>query len=169
MWCLAAGTLASEASTQQTIDRTLWRPFQQAFEAMDGAALNGLYADQVLRVTPDGIDTAGQFRKFNESRFEDNIAKGDHIALDFWFDSRHTNEDTSYEVGFFRLTTTAADGKTSSFYGQFHIVLKKQNGQWRIAQDWDTASIAGRPITAADFKRQAPAVFGGEDKHGARD
>ena len=160
-WLLATAAIAENEAgdIQQVIDETVWKTFQSAFERMDGEALNSVYADDVLRVTPAGLDTRSSFKQANETRFQENKARGDRIALDFWFDSRHTNPTVSYDVGFYRVRVTAASGATSDFYGQFHIVLKNLNGQWKIAQDWDTASIAGRPITAEVFDRKPPAQF----------
>lgn len=146
------------AAIHATIDSTVWRPFKSAFERMDGEALNALYADDVLRVTPQGIDTTGAFKAYNATRFEQSIANGERIDLDFWLDSRQTNATTSYDVGFYRVTLTRADGQSQSMYGQFHIVLKKIEGRWQIVQDWDTESIGGRPLDAADFARR-PAAF----------
>jgi hypothetical protein len=76
---------------QKEIDQTLWKPFQKAFETLDGDALNATYADQVLRVTPQGIDTKNAFKKGNAERFAANRKNGDKISLYFWFDSRKTN------------------------------------------------------------------------------
>ena len=81
------------------------------------------------------------------------------MELDFWFDSRQTNRHTSYEVGFYRMGMTTKSGATNYFYGQFHIVLRKIDGHWKIVQDWDTETIGGRSITAADFERRPPARF----------
>ncbi|MBO6704439.1 MAG: hypothetical protein JJ921_19010 [Pseudomonadales bacterium] len=142
------------ADIQQEIDRTVWKVFQNAFESMDGAALNSVYADSVLRVTPDGIDTQNQFKQENETRFKTNIANKDKITLDFWFDRRQTTLSTSYDVGFYRMGLTSISGSTQYFYGQFHIVLEIINGQWKIVQDWGTESIGGHPITAEDFGRK---------------
>ncbi len=147
------------SAIHKEIDRTVWSRFQDAFERLDGEALNAVYADAALRVTPDGIDTEGLFKQRNKTRFAANIANGDRIALDFWFDSRRTNESTSYDVGFYRVGITNAAKDTSYFYGQFHIVLKQIEGHWKIVQDWDTESIGGRPITAEDFARHTPVAF----------
>lgn len=144
---------------QQDIDATLWQPFNCAFEAMDGVALNQLYAHGVIRVTPDGIDTQSRFKAFNETRFDAIKRSGGRITLDFWFDSRATNSNTSYEVGFFRLGTVDSAGATDYYHGQFHIVLQKHQGRWQIIQDWDTGSIAGREIDAEMFSRRAPETF----------
>ncbi len=151
---------ADVGTIHKEIDQSVWKPFKDAFERLDGEALNALYAEEVLRVTPEGgVDTQGAFKRSNLSRFEGNKARGDRIALDFWLDSRQTSADTSYDVGFYRVGITAASGDVSYFYGQFHIVLKKAQGHWKIAQDWDTATIGGRPLTAADFARRPAQQF----------
>jgi len=147
-------TAQSVTDIQKEIDVQVWKPFQEAFQNLDGEALNATYAKQVLRVTPGGIDTANNFKKGNLERFAQNTKDGIKIVLDFWFDSRHTNSDTSYEVGFYRIAATNKNGETSYNYGQFHIVLKKINGTWKITQDWDTTSINGHEIDAKDFTKK---------------
>lgn len=154
-----ASAEADLIAIHEEIDRTVWRAFQNAFESLDGEALNAVYADEVLRVTPDGIDTQNQFKKNNKTRFGANIENGDRITLDFWLDSRHTDTTTSYNVGFYRMGVAAKSGATNYYYGQFHIVLKHINGHWKIAQDWDTTAIGGRPITASDFNSQPHSRF----------
>ena len=146
-------------ATHKEINTTVWKAFQDAFQALDGKALNDVYADNVLRITSDGIDTQSAFKEANVTRFAENIKNGDRIALDFWLDSRQTNETTSYDVGFYRMAMTTSAGATNTFYGQFHIVLKNIDGGWKIAQDWDTSSIGGKPITAKDFARKLPDQF----------
>ncbi len=162
LFILAITTMTAQIDVitiQKEIDQTVWKPFQKAFETLDGDALNATYADQVLRVTPQGVDTQNAFKKKNAERFAENKKNGDTISLDFWFDSRKTNETTSYEVGFYRIGFIASGGDIQYSYGQFHIVLEKINGQWKITQDWDTATIAGKSITAGDFEKRKPMQF----------
>ncbi len=156
--CLTNGFAQQSSVVQKEIDETLWKPFQKAFEALDGDALNNLYAKEVLRVTPAGIDTENAFKLANVERFKNNQAEGIEIQLDFWLDSRHTNEHTSYEVGFYRIRFKTKTGVNTA-YGQFHIVLKKIEGAWKITQDWDTDVIAGVPISAKDFDKKPPLQF----------
>ncbi|UII77403.1 nuclear transport factor 2 family protein [Flagellimonas sp. HMM57] len=144
----------SVTQIQEEINREVWKRFKIAFETLDGIALNSIYADEVLRVTPQGIDTESIFKSGNLERFQKNKADGMSIALDFWFDSRHTNESTSYEVGFYRIGFKDKAGVTNYSYGQFHIVLKKIDGTWKITQDWDTTNINGKPITAEDLAKK---------------
>jgi len=145
-------------SIQNNIDRELWKPFKKAFDTNEGSALNTLYAENVLRVTPNGIDTENIFKKDNLKRFENNKKNKTSVLLDFWFDSRFTNATVSYEVGFYRIKFINSDS-TNTIYGQFHIVLKKIDGKWKITQDWDTTSVNGQPIDKADFEKQKPKQF----------
>ena len=144
---------------QTEIDQNVWKPFKNAFETLDGEALNATYADAVLRVTPDGIDTENTFKSKNLERFKKSKKDAVSISLDFWFDSRHTNASTSYEVGFYRIGFTDKEGNTNFSHGQFHIVVKKIDGQWKITQDWDTSKINGQSITETDFAKQKPLHF----------
>ncbi|MGB3151587.1 MAG: hypothetical protein WBB27_13090, partial [Maribacter sp.] len=51
-------------------------------------------------------------------------------------------------------------GKESTYnYGQFHIVIQKIAGHWKIIQDWDTTIINGNKITEEDFQKQRPLEF----------
>jgi hypothetical protein len=143
---------------QKEIDQNLWKPFKQAFEDLDAEKLNALYAEAVLRVTPNGIDTENSFKGANVERLNGHMKSDTTLELDFWFDSRHTNETTSYEVGFYRMSLTNENG-TDLIYGQFHIVLKKMDGIWEITQDWDTSSINGKELTKEDFEKQKPMHF----------
>ncbi|WP_299438786.1 hypothetical protein [uncultured Aquimarina sp.] len=146
------------AEIQKNIDQTVWEPFQKAYEALDGESLNAIYADEVLRVTPEGIDTKNEFKDKNLKRLKTSKESKTQIKLDFWFDSRHTNEDTSYEVGFYKIGITI-NNETQYIYGQFHIVLKKIKGIWKITQDWDTTTINGKVIEAEDFSKKEPLMF----------
>ena len=152
-------SVRTHASIHAEIDRTVWRPFKEAFETLNGQALNQVYGNEVLRVTPAGIDTRNRFKLSNLSRFDGNRKRGDTIKLDFWFDSRQTNETNSYEVGFFRIGITSVSGDIETHYGQFHIVLKNQGDKWKIIQDWDTTTIAGEPIDEQIFQRKSVARF----------
>ncbi len=160
---LLAITFSTQAQNtteiQKEIDEIVWKPFQKAFQTVDGDALNAIYADEVLRVTPAGIDTENSFKKANIQRFAANRTNGDKIALDWWWDDRKTNEHTSYEVGFYRIEFTSKNGKTQYSYGQFHIVLQKINGHWKITQDWDTAVIGGQKIDKVFFEKNPPLQF----------
>ncbi len=151
-------TQSKSDSIRYEIDKQVWQPFHDAFENLNATALNNTYGKDVIRVTPAGLDTRELFIQNNVNRFNKNKAEGVKIELDFWFESRDTDTTTSYEVGFFRITSTDAGGNAQTHYGQFHIVLKLMDGQWKIVQDYDTPQLNGRKITAEDYGRK-PSQF----------
>ena len=65
-------------------------------------------------------------------------------------------EDVAYETGFYRVLYREPGKEPRASYGRFHVVLRKIDGNWKIAQDWDSNSFNGRPINAGDFEK---AVF----------
>ena len=162
LFFLTTASLLSQSSSleiQREIDREVWVPFHRAFEAMDATTFNNLYADEVIRVTPAGIDTEETFKEKNKERFRQGKAKGTTRKLDFWFESRHTDQHTSYEVGLFKITSSDPGSESITFYGQFHIVIEQIDGEWKITQDWDSDQLNGQKITEEDFNKQEPIIF----------
>jgi len=78
----------SVQTLQAEIDQTVWKPFQQAFQALDGVEINAIYANQVVRVTPAGIDIENMFKQNKLKRIAANKEAKDTITLDFWFQNR---------------------------------------------------------------------------------
>ena len=64
-----------------------------------------------------------------------------------------------YEVGYYRVIYEEPGKETRMSHAQFHVVLRKENGVWKIAQDWDTGVINGVQLTAEDFAKGTPMVF----------
>lgn len=134
------------------IDEQVWEPFKKAYANYDAEEYIALHADDVLRVTKwSGIRTGEAFR----TGIQKNFNKKDKVAhqLEFQFEHRIHSADVAYEVGYYRMTRTPKEGKPERHYGRFHVVLKKIDGKWKIAQDWDTGNINGHEVTGADYQR----------------
>jgi ketosteroid isomerase-like protein len=69
--------------------------------------------------------------------------------LDLRFTERIANAATAIDIGIFKVTVNRKDGSTQSFYGRFHVVLRKENGVWKILVDMDSSE--GRSIDEADY------------------
>ena len=75
---------------------------------------------------------------------------GQQMLIDFTFEQRTAKEDVAYEVGYYKITWRAGDS-TSEFFGRFHVVLRKVDGIWKIAQDWDNSNIMGQEVGQTQF------------------
>ncbi|MFK7772489.1 MAG: DUF4440 domain-containing protein [Saprospiraceae bacterium] len=142
--------------TSNQINEQVWKVFQEAWSSYDAEKYIGIHTTDVLRVTPWGIKHGPTFReKTMESFSRENPPKR---SISFQFEHRIYQDDLAYEVGYYKSATIEKDGNERAHYGRFHVVLKKQNGHWKIAQDWDTDDVNGRKVTAADFEKLAMKV-----------
>jgi len=143
-----------KATTQQLIDEQVWRPFIQAYSAQDADLFNSIHTDDVLRVSPWGIRTGEEYKTSTANAYAKGKASNKKRSIAFWFEHRQAKENIAYEVGYYKVTVTSAEG-SKHHYARFHVVLRKEDEQWKIAQDWDTNKINGVPVTAADFEKGA--------------
>ncbi len=147
----AQSEMDNQTSTQ--IDEQVWKAFQEAWADYDAEKYIGIHTADVLRVTPWGIKYGQTWREKTIASFsKKNPPKR---SISFQFEHRIYKDDLGYEVGYYKSATVGKDGKERAGYGRFHVVLKKENGQWKIAQDWDTGDVNGRKVTATDFEKLA--------------
>ncbi|MEL6559261.1 MAG: nuclear transport factor 2 family protein [Bacteroidota bacterium] len=138
------------AAIEKEVNQQLWQNFKTAFETRNATLFNSLHTDDVMRITPNGIRVGKQYK----DRVSGNYARTDapERKIDFWIEHRIYTGDNGYEVGYFRIISTI-DGKSNEYFGRFSVTLRKVNGKWLIAQDWDTDQINGKKITATDFEK----------------
>jgi hypothetical protein len=131
------------------INHQIWKPFKQSYESRNWQVFNNLHSDEVLRITDKGLRVGNEYKLSNKNSFE---RKSDvNRTIDFSFFQRATNDTISYEVGIYRITYHKPGVSIPSSYGQFHVVLKKINGLWKIVQDFDSADVNGKIVTEEDF------------------
>jgi hypothetical protein len=142
---------AQEASKiQQEIDEQVWFPFIETYNAFDGEGFNALHTEDVLRAGPWGIRLGDEYRENILENTAAAKAAGRQRNIAFRFEHRVAREHVAYEVGYYRVRSKS-DGEERTFIGRFDVVLRKVDGVWKIAQDWDVDEINGRKLTEADF------------------
>jgi Uncharacterized MobA-related protein len=53
-------------------------------------------------------------------------------TVELRFTKRIGQKELAVEVGIYKTTTTNPGGENQVFYGRFHVVLRKENGIWKI-------------------------------------
>jgi hypothetical protein len=154
--CAISGISFVSIQAQDTLsfmmaDEQVWIPFIRAYDSYDAEAFNALHTDHVIRGGPWGLLIGQEYYKRNARKFEEGQTEGNQRKISLTFEHRVHREEVCYEVGYYRVVTTKGDGSEQTSYGQFHVVLVKQNGVWKIAQDWDASEIKGVKITQSDF------------------
>ena len=150
----AFGLSAQSDSIRAEIDQQVWRPFVQAYDSYDAAAYNRLHTPDVLRGGRRGLMVGEEYFDSNRRGFTADQASGAVRHLSLCFETRVQHTDVAYEIGYYQALQVLG-GEQSYYYGQFHVVLKKQDGHWKIAQDWDSGEVAGRRVSEADYLKFA--------------
>ena len=158
IFSLSSAAQNPDSLIHNKINQKVWKPFCESYASLDAATFNALHTDDVIRVNPWGIRIGETYKSQNEELFKTAREKGTQRTIELWFEHRKTTPEISYEVGYYKVTYTEEDG-TRSFYGRFHVLLKNENGVWKIAQDWDTDNINGLDVTENDWQNGTPLTF----------
>ncbi len=144
---------------QQEIDTQVWKPFCEAYAELDAEKFNSVHTDDVIRATPWGLRIGDEYKERNRKSMAKNKKEGEKRTIELWFEHRVTNPDLSYEVGYYKVISQNPGKEPKEYYGRFHCVIKKVNGIWKIAQDWDDGEINGHKVGAEDWAKGTPLKF----------
>ena len=131
------------------VDQQVWEPFKASYANGDAITFNNLHTEGILRISKNGIQKGEEYKASNTKWFSKSNRRP--RTIDFVFEHRIYSKNTAYEIGYYKIVYNGEEEKAS--YARFTVLLKKQNGKWRIAQDWDTHEINGREVTAEDFNK----------------
>jgi ketosteroid isomerase-like protein len=70
---------------------------------------------------------------------EQDIREKRKRQLELRFTERINNATQAVEVGIYKTTYQLANGETQIFYGRFHVVLRQEEGKWKILVDTDSS------------------------------
>ena len=143
--------VAAQTETDQ-INQDVWYNFMQAYQDLDASLFNKIHTDDVLRIPEEsGIMMIGQeYKDANLENFNRWNLAGVKQKIEFSFYSRIQKSDWAYETGIFKLTRFIDSG-SQSYYGKFHVTLRKVSGVWKIYIDSDNSN--GGTIGEEDFKK----------------
>jgi len=126
-------------SFQKEIDEQVWKPFIKAFNSDDNDGFRAVHSREIIRVVQDDNRLLGYdeyFKKVPDSLKAKWANWKKNIELRFI--QRIASVDKAFEVGYYKSTSTnVVTGEKRSGYGKFHVLLRKENGVWKILMDAD--------------------------------
>jgi ketosteroid isomerase-like protein len=138
---LAIGNLMAQAPNyQQEINEQVWLPFIESYGSNNSEAFMALHSKDLVRVIVDNktIQLFDSYKysieRGNSNRKNLNIKP----SIEFRFVQRIANDQAAYEVGYYKVISNEPTG-VRSFYGKFTVVLRKENGKWKITLDSDSS------------------------------
>jgi uncharacterized protein (TIGR02246 family) len=144
---LPLSALAQSDDDRAAIDAVYDR-FSEAYAQHDPDMVADLYLDDA-RYLPGSGDTSilegrdtirRQFQFLGQAR-----ERGTDLDISFRFVDRGIDGDMAYDIGYYKLVATPAEGEPRTSVGKFVTVLRQDDdGQWRFVVD----GFSGAPTEA---------------------
>ena len=155
MTTLMSASVCAQDS-QKEINDQVWRPFIASFNSFDTDGFMAVHSREVVRSPRDAKFLLSWDEYFKQQQAGDKRQKenGGTRLIELRFTERITNTKQAIDVGIYKTTVSNKEGKTSSFYGRFHVVLRKEGPGWKILVDTDSSE--GNTIGEKDFLAASP-------------
>jgi ketosteroid isomerase-like protein len=143
-------------NSRQEINDQVWKPFIQTFNNYDTKGFMEVHSKEVARAPRDSktIWNWQEYYQQQEQGDQRGKASSSKRSLELRFTERIVNKDLAMDVGVYKTTSIRSDGTSRSFYGRFHVVLRKENEIWKILVDTDSSE--GNTIGEKDFLAASP-------------
>ena len=138
------------------INRQVWTPFIEAYNKFDVVGFMEVHSKDVVRSPRDGGEIFGYdeyFLRMEKSATRNKLHKGSR-KIELRFLERIVKNDLAYEVGVYKVEAIDANGHSRFSYGKFHVVLRKEEDQWKILVDSDSSE--NNTIGEDDFNAAKP-------------
>ena len=137
LFCSSSILFAQEA--QQEINTQVWKPFVEHFNNRNADGFLAVHSRDVVRAPRDSKTIFGwnEYLKQQQVGNERGKASGRKSSLELRFTERIAKDNLAIEVGVYKTTSTDKEGNSHLFFGRFHVVLRKEQGVWKILVDTD--------------------------------
>ena len=139
---------AQSSAILAEINDQVWKPFMQSFNAGDDESFRSVHSKDIIRVNRDEKAIYGYDRYFQ--KIPDSVkAKWSDWKknIELRFTQRIAEGDKAFEEGYYKSTSTnQKTGEIRQGIGKFHVLLRKENGVWKILVDADTSEGANEEL-----------------------
>lgn len=138
---LSASVAGYSQDAQKQINDQVWKPFITTFSNYDTKGFMAVHSRDLVRAPRDSKNVLNfeQYKKQYEEGDKRSVQQKTKRTIELRFLERMSNENQAFEVGIYKTTVINAQGESKSFYGKFHVVLRKENGTWKILVDSDSS------------------------------
>lgn len=136
--CFIHVTIAQEDSVHKKINADMYGNFSKAFETLDYDLFASIHSKEMIRISGNGgkIEKAGIYLKRYEKRWGVHSKKP--ALIDFRLFERIYSDSLVSDRGIYKVTYIDDNNQTKYSYGQFHVILKMEDGNWKIWVDYDS-------------------------------
>lgn len=153
--CLVSSVLFAQTD-QVAINTQVWRPFIKHFNDNNTEGFLSVHSKDAVRSPRDAKQIWNRDEYFSEQAQGDDFDKKEKRkrTLELRFTERISQGSLAIEVGVYKTTYIFPDGKKRDYFGRFHVVLRKEEGIWKILVDTDSSE--GGTFGESDFLKASP-------------
>lgn len=136
---ISNSSVGQEQVFQQEINDQVWHTFIKGFNERNNTLFSSVHSSDFIRVIRDNQKIFGFDEAFKEQPDEvkEQLSKWQRF-IELRFIERIASIDKAFEVGYYKTTVTNSETKEKRIgYGKFHVLLRKENGTWKILMDSD--------------------------------
>jgi len=142
--CFCGISFSQSDSLQKQINEQVWKPFIKAFNNSDNAGFRKVHSLELIRVIQDDNQVLG-YEEYLKPVPDSIKAKWgnwkNHIELRFL--QRIASNGKAFETGYYKTTSAnITTEQTRVSFGKFHVLLRTENGTWKILMDQDAKEDA---------------------------
>lgn len=142
---------AQSANNLEAINE-VWYQFYQAFATLDSQPMAEIHSKNLVRVSGGQriLDYETYINNYKEGFSQTRQDKGtNEISLRFF--ERINNDSVASERGVYQLIRNKGQQSEQTYYGQFHVIMIKEEGDWKILVDYDSSE--GNTIDEQDYNQ----------------
>ena len=130
----------------------VWFKFYQAFETLDYSLMAEIHSKDLVRISGgQRISDYESYINRYKLNFEKSKENGVTNNISLRFFERINNDSVASERGIYHLIRNKGKDDEQTYYGQFHVIFKKEQGIWKILMDYD--STEGKTIGEEDYNK----------------
>ncbi|WP_271764931.1 hypothetical protein [Aquimarina algiphila] len=130
--------IAQETAIHEKINADMYGNFSKAFETLDYNLFASIHSNDMIRISGNGGEIKGVKTYLEGYKKRWSKPKGKPALIDFRLFERVYSETLVSDRGIYRASYTDNDNKVQYSYGQFHVILKMIEGNWKILIDYDS-------------------------------
>lgn len=156
LYSVSASPLVSQNETDSI--NAVWNTFYQAFRTLDANLMAQIHSKDLVRISgAKRVLNYEQYIANYRAQFDRAKTLGQSQAIVLRFFERLYSNESASDRGYYRLTITDRDGSQQHYYGEFHVIFRKEDSKWKIVMDYD--SNEGHRIDETVFLKAFPLEY----------
>lgn len=137
---ISATSIAQNKAILEQINQDVWVRFCHAFDSLDYTISEEIHTKDIMRISADQnmISDYKSYMENIQQSFNNSKERNESRNIELRFFERLADDSIASERGVYKFTLNKGTSKERDFYGQFHVLLVKREGIWKILMDYDS-------------------------------